>query len=85
MQIPTAEIVVNGRRKIVNADDPRVTAHAEEKGLPEEGRQEVTRSTVARMKKAEVVDLLAAHGVTDTSGSLPALRNRLIAVMFVDL
>jgi hypothetical protein len=24
MRIPTAEIVVNGRRKIVNADDPRV-------------------------------------------------------------
>lgn len=25
MRIPTAEIIVNGKRKIVNADDPRVT------------------------------------------------------------
>lgn len=28
MRIMTAEIVVNGKRKIVNADDPRVNANA---------------------------------------------------------
>lgn len=85
MLIPTAEIVVNGRRKIVNADDPRVNAHAKEKRLPEKGRQEVTRESIARMKKPDVVDLLAAHGVEGASGSLPSLRNQLTAVMFVDI
>ena len=42
MQIPTAEIVVNGRRKIVNADDPRVkgASNAEGQGIREEGREE---------------------------------------------
>lgn len=31
MRIPTAEIVVNGRRKIVNADDPRAKKPAPKK------------------------------------------------------
>lgn len=50
MQIPTAEIVVNGRRKIVNADDPRVKekAHAKGQGLREEGRQEAVKPAPRR-------------------------------------
>lgn len=58
MRIPTAEIVdpVTGRRKIVNADDPRVkeAAHAESQGIREEGwPQAVTRKPRrTRTKKA---------------------------------
>lgn len=52
MRIPTAEIVVNGRRKIVNADDPRAkeATHAKGQRLPEKGRQE--KVTRARRKRA---------------------------------
>lgn len=57
MRIPTVEIVVNGRRKIVNADDPRAKekAHAEGQGLREEGRpQAVTpKPRRTRTKKAD--------------------------------
>ena len=80
MQIPTAEIVVNGRRKIVNADDPRVS---NAKGLqPQE--EEITRESVDKMKRAQVVGLLEAHGAP-TDGKLPELRGRLRSIMFVDL
>jgi len=52
MRIPTAEIIVNGKRKIVNADDPRVT-DAKEQTLPQEqGRQEAVKRGRPR-KKAE--------------------------------
>lgn len=53
MRIPTAEIVVNGRRKIVNADDPRVKekAHAEGQGIREEGRQEEVKPRRGRPRK----------------------------------
>lgn len=50
MQIPTAEIIVNGKRKIVNADDPRVT-HAEEQTVSQEqGRQEAVKRGRPRKK-----------------------------------
>jgi len=53
MRIPTAEIVVDGRRKIVNADDPRVNAHAKEKRLSEQqGRQKA----VTRKPRAKAAD-----------------------------
>lgn len=54
MQIETAEIVVNGRRKIVNADDPRVKEYqdAQGQGIREEGREEaVTPPRRGRPKK----------------------------------
>jgi hypothetical protein len=57
MRIPTAEIVVNGRRKIVNADDPRVkeVTNAEAQALREEGRKEAVKPAQRRRtrKKAD--------------------------------
>lgn len=89
MRIPTAEIVVNGRRKIVNADDPRVKDYAEGQGVRSQGRQEeMTRTDIARMKRGEVLDLLAAHGITEAECEgvkLPELKARLSGIMFVDL
>lgn len=86
-RIPTAEIVVNGRRKIVNADDPRVK-HGQE-AVEEEGREEeMTRSDVARMKRADLVAALEAHGVPEarTRGvPVPKLREQLTRIMFVDV
>lgn len=53
MRIPTAEIVVNGRRKIVNAGDPRVKEHAEKTGLSKgQGRQKA----VTRKPRAKAAD-----------------------------
>lgn len=72
-RIPTVEIEVNGRRKIVNADDPRAQTAPEA----------VTPESIAKMKKADVTELLEAHGA-DAEGKLPELRARLIAIMFVD-
>ncbi len=43
----------------------------------------ITREDIADMKKADVVELLEAHGAS-TDGNLPELRERLIATMFVD-
>jgi hypothetical protein len=57
MRISTAEIVVNGRRKTVNADDPRVkeATNAEAQALREEGRKEAVKPAPRRRprKKAE--------------------------------
>lgn len=74
MRIPTAEIIVNGRKKIVNADDPRVTA----------GNEPDPRAEIDGMKKADLVEMLEAHGA-DTSGKVADLRARLKNVMFVDM
>jgi len=85
-RIPTAKIVVDGRRKIVNADDSRVT-HGQ-KAVEEKGPEEVTRTSVARMKRGEVIELLEAHGVSeaDCGGvNLPDLRAKLTRIMFADL
>lgn len=54
MRVATAEIVVNGRRKIVNADDPRVqeAGNAEGQGLrEEEGREEAVKPRRGRPRK----------------------------------
>ena len=77
MRIPTVEIVVSGRRKIVNANDPRV----KKAEAPAEG---ISPEDIDRMKRADLVELLKAHGA-DASGKLPDLRKRLKAVMFVDI
>lgn len=44
-----------------------------------------TRDDIARMDRSGVVGLLIDHGVEEPQGTLPALRKRLIEVMFVDL
>lgn len=87
MSCPTAVIFVDGRRKIVNADDPRVKDYGQE--AVEEGRaQEMTRADIYRMKRAEVIGMLTAHGVREedcVGVILPALRERLTRIMFVGL
>ena len=50
MRIPTAEIVVNGRKKIVNADDPRAkgASHA----VQQEEKARAVKPKRGRAKKA---------------------------------
>ena len=43
----------------------------------------ITRESIAKMKKGDLVELLEAHGA-DASGSVEDLRARLVSVMFVD-
>jgi len=77
-RIKTVEITVNGRRKIVNADDPRAAGGArDETGIP-------SKSDIATMKKGDVIEWLEAHGVTGASGTVSELRDRLRRTMFVD-
>lgn len=44
----------------------------------------VTRESIAKMKKADVAELLQTHGA-DTAGTVDEMRDRLIAVMFADI
>lgn len=59
--------------------------------LVEDGAVEVptvTRESIAKMKRGNVVDLLVAHGVeeSDIEGRyLPELRKMLVSLMFVDI
>lgn len=43
-----------------------------------------TRDEIATMKKAQVVEWLAAHGVEDAKGSVADLREALTAIMFME-
>lgn len=85
-QIPTVEIVVNGRRKVVNADDPRAKGASHEKeAIRQEGRaQEVTRETVATMSGPELSELLKAHGVETIPRALADRRAMLTQILFVE-
>lgn len=74
-RLATVQIEVNGRKKIVNADDPR--AAQKPSGLP-------SKSDIASMKKADCVEWLEAHGA-DTSGKIADLRDRLRSIMFVEV
>lgn len=76
MRIETVEIFVNGRRKVVNYDDPRAA-------LPETGAIP-TRSDIAQMKKADVIGWLEAHGVEAPDGKLPDLKAKLVEIMFLE-
>lgn len=76
MRIPTVEIEVNGRKKIVNADDPR--AAKLKPGIP-------SKSDIATMKKADVVEWLEAHGVDAPDGKVLDLRKQLTQIMWADL
>lgn len=79
-RIPTVEIEVNGRRKIVNANDPRAATSAEP--VPTVVPQ--SPEDVAKLKKPEVIELLEAHEAP-TDGNLPELKKRLCGVMFAEL
>jgi hypothetical protein len=76
-RIPTVEIEIDGRRKIVNADDPRAQV-AEASEIPE------SPEDIAKLKKPEVVMLLEAHdAVFDKTAKVDELREQLSAIMFV--
>jgi hypothetical protein len=75
-RIETVEITVEGRKKIVNADDPRATGGAQS-GIP-------TREEISKMGKGEVVDWLDAHGVEGAKGKVADLRNQLARILYVD-
>lgn len=47
--------------------------------------QTATRAGIGKMKQAELLELLAAHGVEDTAGKTVAdLRAMLIATVFIE-
>lgn len=77
--------------KIINATDFDTDQHEEwtdgqEAVQQEEGPQEVTRETIGEMAKADVVEMLEAHGVeVNTRQRVETLREQLIALMFVDV
>ncbi|MEB3419911.1 hypothetical protein ACFSDD_11065 [Salipiger marinus] len=77
-RIPTAEIVVNGRRKIVNADDPRAQAVPERKA-PED------RAAIATMPKGEVREWLEELNIEVAKGAtVEEMRAALTGAMFPD-
>lgn len=79
-RIPTVEIEVNGRKKIVNADDPRATATLEPAAIPQ------SPEDVAKLKKPDVIELLEAHGAEfDPTAKVGDLRGQLSGVMFASL
>lgn len=84
--IPTIKVVnekARGGFMIINESDFDPDVHEPfEADAPAE---RVTRESIARMRKSDVIDLLEAHGVEGATGSLKSLRERLIGVMFVDL
>ena len=45
----------------------------------------ITREDIDAMRRAEVVDLLAAHGVEGATGKVADLRNWLKKIMFVEI
>ena len=78
-RIPTVEIVVDGRRKIVNADDPRANPQPSQTPAP----SNPSKSDIAGMKKVECVEWLEAHGIDDPKGSVADLRKQLAAIIYV--
>ena len=48
-----------------------------------EAKPAITRESIGKMKKKDVVELLEAHGVPSASGSVGALREKLTEIMFV--
>lgn len=87
--IPTVKIPADNARgfKIVNADDPRALALSGVAPASEPAEDAepagVTRTDIARMTKADLVDLAEAHGL-DTGGTVAELREALTAAIFVD-
>lgn len=47
------------------------------------GGDDLTREGIAKMAKAEVLELLEAHGVEGATGTVAELRAQLIAIMFL--
>lgn len=84
MHLPTVKIVNRASDVgwcIINKAD----FDAQTQTLWQEEAQELTRESIAKMKKADVVDLLVLHGFDpDRRRSVAKLRNDLIAVMFID-
>lgn len=88
--IPTIKIKHPDGYAVINAEDFDPSKHEEwtdgkEAVQQEEGPQEVTRETIGEMAKADVVEMLEAHGVeVNTRQRVDTLRDQLIALMFLD-
>lgn len=57
-------------------DAPQVHAAPDHGGIP-------SKSDIARMPKAEVIEWLEAHGVENPDGKVGFLRDKLTQIMFV--
>lgn len=81
-RIPTVKIAADdGGYAIINEAD--FDAETMELFDAPAAPAEVTRASIDQMKKADLVELLEAHGA-DTDGNVPALKERLIAEMFAE-
>lgn len=83
MQVPTVKVADDNPRgwKIINASDFDPARHVEY-GAPEP----ITRDSIAKMKRSDVVALMEAHGVSEADCEgirVPELRERLTAIMFM--
>lgn len=86
MRVPTETIEVNGRRKTVNADDPRVADYAVSVGEPDLSEQQpMTPDDIDAMDGGDLTELLEAHGVEDIPRRLDDRREMLKSIMFVSL
>ena len=74
-RIPTKTIWINGRKKIVSADDPREC----------DGSGGITREAVAAMDGPDLTDLLEAHGVEDVPHRLDDRREMVTRIMFMEV
>lgn len=77
--------------KMQRADGHTADVHPDEVDNYKEGDYRVveaapdpiTPETIASMKRADVIDLLEAHGVEGATGPVGKLRDQLTAIMFV--
>lgn len=67
---------------IINASDFDADVHEAFGGSGQSG--EITRETIDKMKKPDVKEYLAAHGLSDADGSVAELREELKRIMFMD-
>lgn len=49
-----------------------------------QGDGDLTREGIAKMAKADVLELLEVHGVEGATGTVAELRAQLVSVMFVE-
>lgn len=80
-------VVVGDWPEVIAAYEAQGTTVERIEALPgaDSAADDLTREGIAKMAKADVLELLAAHGVTADAGAKVAdLRAQLISVMFVE-
>ncbi len=80
---PTLDrIIAHPRTGRMFRDRDLVVEHTEVK---DKAPEKITRKYIAKAKRADLVELLEAHGVADLDGfTVDELREQLTAIMFVD-